>query len=123
MQAHTPRRLIAFTRPKSSPLVVGGLADWRLHTGIVECCIQPTKSCDRLLHHCGDISFVGDVATEAYRLPAAGEQTLRSGAHRRLVDIRKSYGSSGLGEGSGGRKAHARGGRRLPEPPCHQKTS
>ena len=51
------------------------------------------------------------VTTEAYCLATADDQTVvRSGAHGRLVDIGKSHSSSGPGEGSGGRKAHARGG-------------
>jgi hypothetical protein len=56
------------------------------------------------------VSLISDIATDANRLIICGDQVVRGGANRSLIDIRERDGSARLGEGLGRRQAYARSG-------------
>ena len=57
MQAHTPRRLIAFTRSKVSAGSVGGVRGWGLDPSVVERHIQPAEGGHRRINDGSNLVF------------------------------------------------------------------
>jgi hypothetical protein len=79
MQAHTPRRLIALTRSKTSAGFVGGVAGWNLDAGIVEGEVEPAEGFDGRLHHGRHTVLLGDVTPNTEDPVAGGCQLVCGG--------------------------------------------
>ena len=98
MHAHTPRRLIALTRSKtsagSSAASLGGT--WM--PALLNAMSSRPKVSTVGLHHGGDAVLVGDVAPNAEDPVAGGGQVVGGRAQRGLVDVGEDDCRAGLGE-------------------------
>src|SRR5829696_10257778 len=86
MQAHTPRRLIALTRSKTSAGFVGGVAGWNLDAGIVEGEVEPAEGFDGRLHHGRHTVLLGDV-TPNTEDPVTGGWSAAFDGHLEVVGL------------------------------------
>jgi hypothetical protein len=78
-----------------------------LHAGIIERRVQPAEGGDGLLDHRRHLSLISNIATDANRLVTGGDQIIRGGAKRSLIDIRERDSSARHSEGLGRCQAHA----------------